>query len=291
MRLRSCVPAIARVGAGLHVVSRPMGVDVLSRLMRIGRGALLALYNRCPACGGLLASHAASDAVCPTCAEALALRRGGYCPLCGALTDDPDGPIVLCATCRTKGRPWDGLAFYGRYDGVLRDLILQFKFFSRLGQGHLLGRLLVAASRRLQFPPEKGPDMLLPVPLHRRRLGWRGFNQSLELAKMVARAMGVPVRTDGIFRIRYTTPQSRLSGPERLENIQGAFRADPAVVGGRAVVLVDDVMTTGATMETATLALRQAGAARVDILVVARASMGDHTAHPARPGNDEGARP
>jgi len=243
---------------------------MLAWLAEVGRRAARGLCARCPACGALLEPRVQADTVCPVCAAALAPRGGGYCPLCGEMTDDPDGPIALCTACRTKGRPWDGLAFHGRYEGVLRELVLQFKFSSRLGQGRLLGQLLVATCRRLAFPDGGAPDMLLPVPLHPRRLAWRGFNQSLELARIVGRTLQFPVRTDGIFRIRYTTPQSRLPGPRRLENIQGAFRADPAVVGGRTVVLVDDVMTTGATMETAALALRQAGACQVDVLVVAR---------------------
>lgn len=235
-----------------------------------GRRAALGLCNRCPGCGALLPPGAAGDAVCPACAAALAPRRGGYCPRCGEMTDDPDGPVALCPTCRASGRAWDELAFHARYAGLVRELILDFKFRGRLGRGRLLGGLLVAACRRRAFPAAGAPDMLLPVPLHPRRLAWRGFNQSLELAKVVGRALAVPVRADGLCRIRYTTPQSQLSGAERLGNLQGAFRADPAVVGGRAVVLVDDVMTTGATVATAATALRRAGAARVDVLVIAR---------------------
>jgi ComF family protein len=243
---------------------------LLAWLARTGRRAALGLCDRCPACGGLLPPEAGKGSICPECALALAPRLGGYCPRCGEITDAPDGPVRLCAVCRTQERPWDGVAFHGRYEGLLRDLVLDFKFRNRLGQGRLLGGLLVATCRRQGFPAGGRSDMLLPVPLHPRRLAWRGFNQSLELARVVGRSLGYTVRTDGIFRIRYTTPQSQLPGPSRLSNIQGAFWADPAVVGGRAVVLVDDVMTTGATVETACRALRQAGASRVDVLVVAR---------------------
>jgi ComF family protein len=161
------------------------------------------------------------------------------------------------------------VAFHGRYEGVLRQLVLDFKFHGQLGQGRLLGGFLAEAWRRGPEAAGEAP-LLVPVPLHPRRLVWRGFNQSLELAKVAGRLLGLPVRADGMARIRHTTPQSQLPGPRRLSNIQGAFRAESAVVAGRAVVLVDDVMTTGATVETAARALRQAGAARVDVLVVAR---------------------
>jgi len=114
-----------------------------------GRQAALGLCNRCPGCGALLPPGAAGDAVCPACAAALAPRRGGYCPRCGEMTDDPDGPVALCPTCRASGRAWDELAFHARYAGLVRELILDFKFRGRLGRGRLLGGLLVAACRRL----------------------------------------------------------------------------------------------------------------------------------------------
>ncbi len=115
-----------------------------------------------------------------------------------------------------------------------------------------------------------GPDLLVPVPLHPRRLAWRGFNQSLELSRVLAARLGRPVVPAALARIRHTTPQSSLPGAARQANIAGAFAAAPALVAGRAVLLVDDVMTTGATVDTAARALRRAGAARVDVVVAAR---------------------
>ena len=115
-----------------------------------------------------------------------------------------------------------------------------------------------------------GPGGIVPVPLHPRRLAWRGFNQSLELARLLAADLGRPVLPGALRRIRDTTPQSQLPGARRRANIAGAFLADPAQVAGRSVLLVDDVMTTGATIDTAADALCAAGAARVDVLVVAR---------------------
>lgn len=230
--------------------------------------------GRCPACGDLL--PAGTTGVCPTCAVALAPRLGGYCPRCGEVVAAPDREPVLCSTCLERHRPWDGLAFHGRYEGLLRELVLEFKFRGRLAQGRLLAGLCLAAYRRalaagrIGDEASAGSSLVVPVPLHPRRLAWRGFNQSLELAKVVGRALALPVCPNGMARIRHTTPQSSLPGPRRLENIQGAFRADPDVVAERSILLVDDVMTTGATVETACRALRQAGARRVDVLVAAR---------------------
>lgn len=241
---------------------------------RLGR-LLLALCDRCQACGGLLPAMGGPRPLCPECARALSPRRGGYCPKCGGLSADPGAPPLVCAVCRVRGRPWDGFAFHGRYEGLLRDMILGFKFHGRLGQGRLLAGFLAdaylrAAGEGAGAMPPRGPDGIVPVPLHPRRLAWRGFNQSLELARLLARTLDLPVLPHALARIRDTTPQSQLPGPKRLENIQGAFAGDPEAVAGRRLLLVDDVMTTGATVETAVTALRRAGAVRVDVAVVAR---------------------
>ena len=183
------------------------------------------------------------------------------------MAEDPGALPLLCPDCRRSGRPWDGFAFHGRYDGVLRDLILGFKFRGDLGRGRLLAGLLTEAWERAALPV---PDCLVPVALHPRRLSWRGFNQSLELARLPASRLDRPLLPRALRRIRDTRPQSSLPGPERRGNIQGAFVADPDRIGGQSVLLVDDVMTTGATIEAAAMALRQAGATRVDVLVAAR---------------------
>ncbi len=242
-----------------------------ARLAGLCHGAALALCDRCPACGGLLPGPRPGQALCPACADKLSPRLGGYCPDCGELAADAAAPALVCLECRREGRPWDGFGFHGRYEGLLRELVLGLKFHSRLGYGRLLADFLAKAHARAgEAMSPGGPDCIVPVPLHPRRLAWRGFNQSLELARGLGRALGRPVTPSGLVRIRDTTPQSSLPGAMRRENIQGAFAADPVRVAGRRVLLVDDVMTTGATVETAARALRRAGAARVDVVVVAR---------------------
>jgi ComF family protein len=241
----------------------------LRGLLARGWGVVSGLWERCLVCGALLDASRSFGEICPACARALAPRLGGYCPACGDLSADPEAPPMLCPRCRTEGGLLDGVAFHGRYEGALRELVLDFKFHGRLGQARLLGNMLAEAWRRAGLASDQ-QTLLVPVPLHPRRLAWRGFNQSLELARVAGRRLELPVSVRAMARIRHTTPQSQLPGARRLENIQGAFRASPEVVGGRAVVLVDDVMTTGATVETAARALRQAGAARVAVLVVAR---------------------
>ncbi|WP_300162163.1 ComF family protein [Solidesulfovibrio sp.] len=246
----------------------------------LGRGlgrSLTALCGRCQACAGLLPAAAAGELpLCPACAARLAPRLGGHCPRCGELAEDPGGAPTTCLECRRQGRSWDGFAFHGPYDDLLRELILGFKFHGRLAQGRLLAGLALAAYRRAAgregegaMDPD-GPGRIVPVPLHPRRLAWRGFNQSLELSRLLAVRLGRPVAMRALCRIRDTTPQSQLPGARRRANIAGAFAADPGQVEGRSVLLVDDVMTTGATIDAAADALRRAGAVRVDVLVVAR---------------------
>ena len=254
-------------------------MDVSPALRRVGArlARLLAgLCDRCQACGGLLPDTAGPHPLCPSCAIDLAPRLGGFCPVCGDPRGDANEPAALCPTCRVHVRPWTGFAFHGRYTGLLRDMVLGFKFHGRLGQGRLLAGLVAeawlrAASRGGTGAPDPaGPDCIVPIPLHPKRLAWRGFNQSLELARLLSQRLDRPLCPAALTRIRDTTPQSQLDGVLRRDNIKGAFRADARRVAGRRVLLLDDVMTTGATVETAARALLQAGATRVEVVVVAR---------------------
>lgn len=254
-----------------------MGPDRLfTRLVGLFGRSLRAFCDRCQVCSRLLPARGQAHPVCPACAASLAPRCGGYCPGCGALAEDPDAPPLACTECRAGGRAWDGFAFHGRYEGLLRELILGFKFHGRLGHGRLLAGFLADAYQRAAVRSGDGamgprsPDLIVPVPLYPSRLAWRGFNQSLLLAGRLAGILGRPVVPGALVRIRNTTPQSQLPGPKRLANIQGAFAGNPALVAGKHALLIDDVMTTGATVETAARALRHSGAVRVDVAVVAR---------------------
>ncbi|MGE4554497.1 MAG: ComF family protein [Desulfovibrionaceae bacterium] len=254
---------------------------------RVGLAAGLA-GGRCPGCGRTVAEtgHAPSgpdaapsgpapDApaarphgLCPACAAALAPRPGGFCPSCGAVVGLPGHAPEPCGECLTEPPPWTGFACHGAYRGLLRELILGFKFAEGLGRVRLLQDLAWAALLRAGLP---APDLLAPVPLHPRRLRWRGYNQSLELARGLALRLDRPAEPRALVRLRHTVPQSRLSAAERLVNLKGAFEADEGLVRGRAVLLVDDVSTTGSTLRECAEALNAAGAARVDVLVLARA--------------------
>ncbi|CAK0780226.1 competence protein ComFC [Gammaproteobacteria bacterium] len=144
-------------------------------------------------------------------------------------------------------------------------LVSGFKFRHRFDDGRLLSTLLARHAARSVLQPQA----LLPVPMHPQRLRQRGFNQSLEIARAVGHRLGIPVLPRMMQRIRHTPPQRELISEERLVNLHHAFAA-PTPLAAIHVALVDDVMTTGATAQTLSQGLRQAGAERVSVWVAAR---------------------
>ncbi|HWR04634.1 MAG TPA: ComF family protein [Humidesulfovibrio sp.] len=238
------------------------------------RTALLA-EARCPCCGKVRAGGMAE--LCAECREdgaaAEAEQRGEPCPGCGEYPPVPQDVSLLCGCCRETPRPWGRVLAYGPYAGRLKQLILGYKFENRLDFGRSLQEcLLEAYERGVAACPELGQGaVLVPVPLHPRRLLMRGFNQSREIARLLSARHGLPIRQDALSRVRRTTPQMRLAREARAENIRGAFAARSQVLEGQAVLLVDDIMTTGATLEECARAMLAAGAKRVDVLVLARA--------------------
>lgn len=189
------------------------------------------------------------------------------------MTPDPDADPHVCGTCLREGREWSGFCVYGEYGSraegeLLKRLIWAYKFHGRLGKGRLVQELTAKAFRMHHSGPL--PDLLAPVPLHASRLRWRGYNQSLEMGRLLARELNRPLDSGALVRVRKTAPQSSLPGKVRLTNLRGAFQADENIVGGRRVLLLDDVMTTGATLRECTHALKEAGALEVCVLVLAR---------------------
>ncbi|MHC1751228.1 ComF family protein [Humidesulfovibrio sp.] len=184
-----------------------------------------------------------------------------------------EAKAALCPRCQASPRPWSRVLVYGEYQGRLKDMILGYKFSARLDFGRRLQECALAAFEAgLAAGPElSGCEGLVPVPLHPRRLLARGFNQSRELARLISARHGLPIWQDALVRVRRTTPQMRLARGARAENIRGAFAGRAELVAGRQLLLVDDIMTTGATLEECARALLHAGAKRVDVLALARA--------------------
>jgi ComF family protein len=160
-----------------------------------------------------------------------------------------------------------------RFDDISRALVHSLKYGDRLDLAPTLGRWMARAGREILAET----DALVPVPLHWRRLWARRFNQSAALAGAISSATGVPVAHAALHRVKPTPQQVGLSRKERATNVQGAFRGDRAEVAGRRLTLVDDVLTSGATVDACARALLRAGAARVDVLVFARVVDGTGT--------------
>jgi ComF family protein len=222
---------------------------------------------------------------CPSCWESSPRIEPPLCVRCGRpLTervgfDDPG--YAKCGDCRTaKTSACDGIRGAALYEGAVAEAIKLFKFSQRLR----LAEPLVRELRRAvdTYLDANLYDCLVPVPLHRVRLRERGFNQSERLAQGVEALFPRAGVETLLERVRPTRVQSRLRDPgERLANIRGAFRVSrPEAARGAAVLLVDDVITTGATVEECARVLKDAGARRVDVLAVALASTADYGLEP-----------
>ena len=222
--------------------------------------------RRCQLCDAVLADSRHFP-LCPDCAGRLAPRRGGYCPECGICYADPAAPVYPCLACRTSPPLWSALAFHGPYDGALKELVHRHKF----GHEHGLGRLLAfLAGQAWTLRGLPRPDRIVPVPMLPSLVLRRGFNQSVELARMLGSFMSRSPLLDGLRKVRDTRTQSSLGRSARRTNVSGAFAASSRVRGLH-ILIVDDVMTTGATLAECTRACLAAGASRVDVFALARA--------------------
>lgn len=168
-----------------------------------------------------------------------------------------------CALCRSGARGFDAAYSFGAYEGVLRQLIHLYKYARIKTLAGPLANLLARA-----MPLDEPFDAIVPVPLHWLRRWKRGFNQSELLARALSRRTGIPI-VKALRRTQATRVQAGLSNHARRRNVTRAFRARP--VGGKRMLLIDDVMTTGSTAAACALALKRAGAARVGVLTVGRA--------------------
>jgi ComF family protein len=239
------------------------GLRPLRAIMRFTRDA--ALPPLCLSCRELVGS----DGLCPTCWSKLSFITRPYCERLGIPFVYDPGPGILSMQAIADPPAYRRARAAVRYDDVARTLVHAFKYGDRLDLGPTLGRWMAAAGRELTAEA----DALIPVPLHWRRLWARRFNQSALLAKIIGTASGVPVVTGALKRVKATRQQVGLTASERARNVQGAFRVPPSAradIVGRRVLLVDDVLTSGATLDACARVLLRAGAADVDVLVFAR---------------------
>lgn len=222
------------------------------------RLAALAWPPRCLLCGET--GWRGRD-LCRACAAALPWNRSA----CLSCALPLPAPAPACGRCLRHPPPMRETHAALVYGFPVDRLLPRLKFHADLACGRLLAQLMIDA-----FAALPRPDALIPLPLHRGRLRSRGYDQALELARPLSRAWGLPLLDGALVRRTGTLPQSRLDASARRRNLRGAFAADPGVALPPHVVVVDDVVTTGATVHAAARALRRAGAQRVDAWVCAR---------------------
>jgi ComF family protein len=238
----------------------------LRSLARLRRASLdLLLPPICLGCHVRIMDH---DALCPSCWRQISFIRPPLCDTLGVpLNVDLGGPTISAAALADPP-DYDRARAVARFDGLMRVLIHGFKFHDNHNARRLFGRWLTVAGEELLADA----DILVPVPLARWRLLSRRFNQAQVLAAEIGRRAGKPVNAFALVRSRSTGHQVGPTRVQRLKNVAGVFRV-PANelpnVSGKAILLVDDVITSGATASAAAIALKRAGARRVDVLALA----------------------
>jgi ComF family protein len=194
--------------------------------------------------------------LCPECSSEIERIRGPLCPRCGQPGAESDR---LCPACRRVTPPIDGIRSAAYFEGVLREAIHRLKYRGVQALARPLGQLMAEQWAVWRIPAE----VIVPVPLHPARLSERGFNQAVLLAHQLEAAIGLPVETGCLVRTRATAPQTSLDAVARRDNVWGAFRCLDDRLAGRQVVLIDDVCTTGATLNACSVALQDIGVSSV----------------------------
>jgi len=223
----------------------------------------------CKLCG-VSAHSGRTPGLCEGCWGTIRFISEPCCPCCGkpfasgaALSFSPDH---VCGDCRERPPHYDRATSVAVYENALAEAIQLFKYSKKTHWSRPLGHLLFKRVSDLPLA-----DVLLPVPLHARRLREREFNQSLLLAREVSAYCRMPLQVDNLCRIRWTRPQIELNGMDRKKNVRGAFEVKrPDQICDLGVLLIDDVFTTGATVDECSRVLKRAGAKAVYVLTVAR---------------------
>ncbi len=223
----------------------------------------------CITCGAVLEEHAPRP-VCPRCTAGGHVLRSPRCSRCGIPFPTLEGEDHLCGECLATDRPYAVARAVGLYEKTLLTAIHLFKYRGRIGIGEVLGKIMA------DFAGGEWDmtvfSLIIPVPLHRKRLRERGFNQAVILAREIAKRFSLPLDFTTLRRELFTAPQVGLGREERSANVRKAFAVrKPEKIAGRRILLVDDVATTGSTLTECASVLMRAKAEAVAILTLARA--------------------
>jgi len=240
-------------------------------MLKTFMGSLLSVIfpKTCLACHRSLKDNDISDFICPDCWSSLKKNVPPLCTICGRQIRKVQIYKSVCPDCQRQHFSFDRAFSPCVYEGITRELIHKFKYQNRDYLSRTLGRIIIDFIRQehitLSFC-----DLVIPVPLHNAKLREREFNQAELLARQIAREFSLPVSTSNLWRKKYRKPQVELKEEKRKENIQGCFGLrNPAEVRGKNIILVDDVLTTGATCSEAASVLKAAGAFSVWVLTLA----------------------
>lgn len=240
---------------------------------RMGRQALELLYPpSCLACRAATQDH---GVLCTACWNEMRFIERPFCERLGTPFIRDLGPGLLSPEAMADPPVWARARAVAIFeDGPVKRLTYRLKYYDRMEVAKALGRWMARSGMELL----EEADLLIPIPLHRSRLAARRFNQAMALAQAVSAHSGVPVDGLTLARTRRTPPQVGLSRIQRAANMQGVFRVMPDrqfLIEGRRIVLIDDVLTSGATTNAAARTLLRAGAAQVDLIVFARVVVGE----------------
>ena len=206
--------------------------------------------------------------ICAGCLNKIPFLVSPLCTVCGTPFATEGGLDHTCGHCLTHS-PFHICRSATHFAGPMQELIHRFKYGNRVHLCQPLG--LMAAASLAPFCSTAAPDLIVPVPLHRKRLRQRGFNQSQLIGQVLAKKWRVPLEIGNLRRVRWTEPQTSLDARDRVSNVKGAFAVkDSRRLEGKRVLLVDDVLTTGSTMRACAESLREAGVAAIFAVTVAR---------------------
>lgn len=234
----------------------------MEKRRRWTEGLLQLLYpRRCPVCDGITGWR--GEKICPGCRDRLVLLREPWCMRCGRRLSEEE---EYCSECRRKKHIFlRGRALYDYAHAA--EAIYRFKYGGRREYADYFGEQICLYLG--DFIRSVNPDGLVPVPLHRRRMAARGYNQAELLAKAVGRRMKLPVYSKMLVRVKNTVPQKKLNPEERQNNLKKAFIMGRNDVKLKTVIVVDDIYTTGTTIDEAARVLKEAGAERVYFITLA----------------------